>query len=264
MPIRPGSVKREPKQRRTTVRPIYLDGVQPAHATTALETERLRRITEQAGAAVSGLAEGPLLPERSTMTGTRRRVHEVALVLFAERGYHAVSVRDIAAAAGVKASSVYAHVPSKQHLLTELVRLGHEEHRAQLHRALLDAGSDPCDQLRRLTRAHVFVHATFPLLTRVCNRELGSLADEARQEVMAVRVDSERLFLEVIDRGRRLGAFRPGSAVLAVAAIGAMGIRVAEWWHPELGISAEEVADTYADFAVRMLCQDEGATPCEP
>lgn len=187
------------------------------------------------------------------MTGTRRRVYEAALVLFAQRGYHGVSVREIAAEVGVRASSVYAHVPSKQHLLTDLVRLGHEEHRDRLHRALLDAGSDPGDQIKALARAHVFLHATFPLLARVCNRELGSIAEEHRADVMAVRVDAERLFLQVIDRGRQLGAFRPESAVLAVAAIGAMGIRVAEWWHPDLGLPAEMVADAYAEFALRML-----------
>jgi AcrR family transcriptional regulator len=220
---------------------------------TAAEAEHLRLITQQAGADVVGLSKGPLLPERSTMTGTRRRVYEAALTLFAQRGYHAVSVREIAAAVGVQASSVYAHVPGKQHVLTELVRLGHEEHRDRLRRALLDAGSDPEDQIRALTRAHVFLHATFPLLARVSNRELGSVAEEDRSDIMAVRLDAEQLFLQVIDRGRQLGAFPAESAVLAVAAIGAMGIRVAEWWHPDLGMPAEQVADTYAEFAVRIL-----------
>jgi AcrR family transcriptional regulator len=248
MHLTAGLVKPATPPRRTSVRNRAHDG-----PTTVAEAEHLLLITEQAGAEAASVSVGPLLPERSAMTGTRRRVYEAALVLFAQRGYHGVSVREIAAEVGVRASSVYAHVPSKQHLLTDLVRLGHEEHRDQLHRALLDAGSDPGDQIKALTRAHVFLHATFPLLARVCNRELGSIAEEHRADVMAVRVDAERLFLQVIDRGRQLGAFRPESAVLAVAAIGAMGIRVAEWWHPDLGLPAEAVADAYAEFALRMV-----------
>ena len=37
------------------------------------------------------------------------------------------------------------------------------------------------------------------------------------------------------------------------AAVGAMGIRVADWWHPDLGVTADEVADAYAAFAVKLL-----------
>jgi hypothetical protein len=32
-----------------------------------------------------------------------------------------------------------------------------------------------------------------------------------------------------------------------------MGIRVAEWWHPDVGVSADEVAETYAEFAQRLV-----------
>jgi hypothetical protein len=56
-----------------------------------------------------------------------------------------------------------------------------------------------------------------------------------------------------VERGQRLGVFADGDPMLAVAAIGAMGIRVSEWWHPDLGISVEAVADTYAKFAVRLV-----------
>ena len=38
---------------------------------------------------------------------TKGRIVEAAFGLFAERGYHAVSVRDIAAAVGVKDASLY-------------------------------------------------------------------------------------------------------------------------------------------------------------
>lgn len=45
---------------------------------------------------------------------TRGRIVAAAFELFAERGYHAVSVRDIAAAVGVKDASLYNHFAGKQ------------------------------------------------------------------------------------------------------------------------------------------------------
>ena len=209
-------------------------------------TQRLSRLTP-------GPVSPAVLPPRVDAVGTRLRLYEAALRLFADRGYHAVSVRDLVRELDLQASSLYAHVPSKQHLLAELIRVGHEEHRDALRDALLAAGAEPAEQIAALMRAHVQFHCAHSLLGRVCNRELGALDEARRAEVMAVRLESERLFYDVIDRGQQLGAFAAGDPLLAVAAIGAMGIRVAEWWRPELDVSAEELADTYAHFAVRLL-----------
>jgi AcrR family transcriptional regulator len=228
--------------------------VAPAAARTDTGAEaarRLVRVTEQAGATAAAI--GSQLPPRAQAEGTLRRLHETALLQFAERGFHAVSVRDLTRALGMQPSSLYSHLPSKQHLLGELLRLGHEEHRDQLRLALLEAGNEPHDQLAALTRAHVRVHATYPLLTRLCNRELGSLRDEDKATVLAIRLDANRLFLDVVERGQRLGVFAPVDPMLAVAAIGAMGIRVAEWWSPDAGVSVDDVEQTYAEFARKLL-----------
>lgn len=53
---------------------------------------------------------------------TRERIVEAAFALFAERGYHAVSVRDIAAVVGIKDASLYNHFSGKQALFDAIVR----------------------------------------------------------------------------------------------------------------------------------------------
>jgi AcrR family transcriptional regulator len=194
-----------------------------------------------------------LLPPSATVDGARRRLWEAALTCFGERGYHGVSVREIAAAAGLQAGSIYSHVTSKEQLLADLVLLGHELHRDLLQQALLESSADPVDQIRCITRAHVRMHATYPLLARVCNRELGALSPLNRARVLGVRTDAEQLIGQVVERGARMGVFDTDAGWLGVAAIGGMGIRVAEWWDPALGFSVDEVADKYADFAARLL-----------
>ena len=185
----------------------------------------------------------PLLPARASADGTHRRLLEESLLLFGERGFHGVSVREIAQAAGIRASSLYSHIESKEQLLLELMLIGYQEHHELLSGALLDSGDDPVDQIRRLVAAHVRLHAEFPLLARVCNRELAALAPSSREQVMTVRRDSEQLFFRVIERGMRRGDFDVVDTWLAVAALGAIGIRVAEWWSPELAYSVDDVVD---------------------
>jgi AcrR family transcriptional regulator len=185
-----------------------------------------------------------------------RRVQEVALVLFAERGYHGVSMRELAADTGVRASSLYAHVASKEDLLLELILLAHEEHRDGVRQAVLEA-EGPGEQVQAWMRAHVRMHATHPMLATVANNELHALGDAGQREVRAVRGDAEALILDIIDRGRRLGVFSCHDTWLAGAAMGAMGIRVASWYRPGSPYSApysiEQVCDGYADFALRIV-----------
>ena len=205
--------------------------------------------------------EKALLPPRATADGTHRRLLEEALLLFGASGFHGVSVREITEATGIRASSLYAHMESKEQLLFELVMIGHEEHHDLLRQALLEASAEPTDQVARLVRAHVVLHGTYPLLARICNRELGALSPEHLVRVNEVRNASTQLMTDVVERGMRLGVFHVEDVWLASAAPLAMGLRVAEWWSDELGYTVDQVADAYATFAVRLLTSERTAPP---
>jgi AcrR family transcriptional regulator len=200
-----------------------------------------------------------LLPPRADSNGTLRRIYEQALLLFADRGYHGVSMREIAKACGIKASSIYAHLSSKEQLLYDLTLMAHEEHRDGLRDALLGAGSDPVDQLRAIVLAHVRYHAEYAMLATVGNTELHALSDSNGAEIQAIRNADLQLFTDVIERGLKLGVFHCPDPFLATAMVASAGIRVAVWFsaiHLYAGAreyTADEVAEAYADFAVKIV-----------
>jgi AcrR family transcriptional regulator len=196
-----------------------------------------------------------LLPDRAGTDGTHRRLQEAALELFADRGYHGVSMRELAAATGVQASSLYTHVPSKELLLRDLVLVAHEEHRARLRAALIETGEDPREQLAACVRAHVSFHVTYPMLATVANNELHALSDAGQREVRLVRGEAERLIQDIVERGVRRGVFDVTDTWLATAAIGGMGIRTAVWCRTEQGAAyaVDEVCDAYVEFALRLV-----------
>jgi AcrR family transcriptional regulator len=197
--------------------------------------------------------ERGLLPPRATSDGTLRRIYEAALIRFAERGYHGTSVREIADACGIKASSIYAHVPSKERLLHDLIRLGHEEHRDRLRDALLSAGADPADQLRAVVGAHVRFHASYPVLATVANNELHALSPDSTAEIGDIRDEDVRSITEVIVRGVRLGRFTCDDPFLVTAIIGAAGIRVAVWFPTRDDYEIERVVESYSDLALKLV-----------
>jgi AcrR family transcriptional regulator len=88
----------------------------------------------------SALPDPPLTPKAAA---TRTRLLGLAADLFIEQGYEAVSLRDIAVAAGVTKGAIYGHFRSKGQLLVEVIRTQLAERDKQLD---LDAAvSDPTD-----------------------------------------------------------------------------------------------------------------------
>jgi len=64
----------------------------------------------------------PAPPRTPKAAATRRRLLELASSLFIERGYDAVSMRDIAVAADLTKGAVYGHFRSKGQILVEVIR----------------------------------------------------------------------------------------------------------------------------------------------
>lgn len=194
-----------------------------------------------------------LLPPGLDLTPAKRRLYEVALELFGEQGYHAVSIRDIATALGQQSSAIYFHVSSKQDLLYELAVIGHQSHYEALRDALMDAGADPRDQVTAVARAHVRTHLDYPSMARLTNRELRALSPQHFQSVVAIRSQSEKLMVDVIERGVRMGVFSTTDPFLDAKALGAMAMRLPEWWTPESPRSREQILERYAAYALKLV-----------
>lgn len=64
----------------------------------------------------------PEPPRTAKAARTRQRLYDAAWQLFLERGYSAVSMRDIAAAAGLTKTGAYGHFRTKGQLLVEVIR----------------------------------------------------------------------------------------------------------------------------------------------
>lgn len=68
---------------------------------------------------------------------TKERILDEALTLFAEKGYTAVYVGDIAAAVGIKAPSLYKHYKSKRDIFQAILDRMQESYNAQAQQPAL-------------------------------------------------------------------------------------------------------------------------------
>lgn len=197
-----------------------------------------------------------------TVEGPRRALLEAALLLFARRGFHGTSVRDLAAALEQQPSALYKHFPSKEHVLAALVQLGFAAHHSALLEALLSAGGDPAAQLAALVRENARLHARWPLLAVVVNDELHALPEELLQPVVALKDASVSLLGRVLERGQQDGVFELVDLPTTAAAISAMGVRIPLWFSPTPDFDVEDLAQRQARLALRLVGVRPGDDAC--
>ncbi|WP_159298241.1 TetR/AcrR family transcriptional regulator, partial [Raoultella terrigena] len=101
-------------------------------------------------------APTPNLPAHDNPTVVR--LFEAAADAFADKGFHATTTRDIASRAGLSPAGVYVHFASKEDLLFQLSRVGHEEARDALAAAAAEADS-PTAALEEVISAFARWHA---------------------------------------------------------------------------------------------------------
>jgi len=77
---------------------------------------------------------------------TAQRIQEVALRLFAEKGYDATTLSEIASIIGIKKPSIYAHFPGKMELFLEIVKSVAHDYQMCWTDALEQAGGLPADK----------------------------------------------------------------------------------------------------------------------
>jgi AcrR family transcriptional regulator len=193
------------------------------------------------------------LPEGVTPPGTRGRILRAALALYSEYGFYGTSVRQIAAQVGINPATLYAHYPSKEQVLAELVLLGHSELHARLREALSAAGAEPPARLAVLVREHARFHADYPLLALVANTELHVLSADNAATALELRARCRDFLADVLADGARSGQFRMVDPVLTAIAIGGMSMQIAHWFAPGIPYTRDQVADAYVRLAQRMV-----------
>ena len=57
----------------------------------------------------------------SNLKGTKKKIYDASLKLFAQKGYKATSVREIAKAVGIQQSAIYNHFKNKEAILDEII-----------------------------------------------------------------------------------------------------------------------------------------------
>lgn len=181
---------------------------------------------------------------RAEITGPL--VRAAALRLFARHGYAAVSMRQIAAAVGVQAGTLYAYTPDKQALLADLLR----EHMEMLLAAWSDAPADPpLVRLERFVRFHIAYSLDHSDSVFLSYMELRNLTPANRAAIGSLRRRYEDALTGILRDGAASGAMRLADPRLAAMALIAMLTGVTNWFREGGRLDRAALADHYWTLA---------------
>ena len=238
------------------VSPATLSAVERGH--TPLTVDRLQQIADALDVPAARLLAGEVgpPPPASPRAGRDwRRYDEVdldpvltaATRLFVRKGFHATSMREIAAEAGVSVAGIYHHYPGKEAILVALMDLTMAELRWRLL-AARDDGTEPGESFALMAESLALFHAARGDLAFLGASEMRGLSGEDLARVTALRDEVQHL----LDAQAALAS--PCADVkVACRAVATMCTALPTWFRADGPLAPEQVARQYAELALRMI-----------
>ncbi|MBF4985839.1 TetR family transcriptional regulator [Nonlabens mediterrranea] len=137
----------------------------------------------------------------------KRQILKTAAQLFKERGYSAVTMRDLAAAMDMKAASLYNHISGKQEILaTIILEVAHE----------FTTGMDMVEEndksafakAEQLIILHIKIALEYTDALAVLNTDWMHLEGAPYQEYITLRKEYELDFKKILESGIKTGEFK--------------------------------------------------------
>jgi TetR/AcrR family transcriptional regulator, cholesterol catabolism regulator len=189
---------------------------------------------------------------RQRGSDTYDRIVAAAAKLFAERGYHATSVREIIAEAGVTRATLYYHVPTKEALLEQILADTHDAF-YQVAREAVSRPPDSCiSRLDRLIRAHITLSHELAHGVIIFTASAAAIPEDIMERKHKRQREYESIFVNLFTEGIASGELRPdlNPKITSFHVLGMLNW-TSRWYKPSGPLSLDEIADGIIDFILQ-------------
>jgi TetR/AcrR family transcriptional regulator, cholesterol catabolism regulator len=201
-------------------------------------------------------------PGRGRYSGNRTEdILAAAVAVFAENGYRATSMNDLARAAGISKPGLYHYVASKEQLLVLLYQSEMEQHLVE-ERAVIASNASAAESLRRILAQRATYSCRQQKLQRIFTEEEAEVPAELMGVIRQQRREREDFLVNVVEDGVAAGEFRltatPRIAVRSM--VGAVNFCY-KWFDPSGPKDADQIGSEVADFLVSALVPPDTENP---
>ena len=197
---------------------------------------------------LAGHRESIKAKKEATAVKNLELIFDATLSLANEKGFQAMTVRDLSRASGLSMGALYDYFTSKEELLEMVLSTGR-----QVIMRLLEEGTrgqeEPAAELGAAIRTHLFLSEAMQPFFFFAYMEARHLGQEQKERAKQSELATERVFADIIERGRKAGAFAAVDQHMAAALIKAM---LQDWYLKRWKYAQRRVSvDRYADQVVR-------------
>jgi AcrR family transcriptional regulator len=178
------------------------------------------------------------------------KIFNAALTLGNQKGFKAMSLRDLSAEAGLSMGALYTYFQSKDELLHMIQRQGRMVVKRVL-RGQIQGVDDPRAKLRRAIQAHLYLSEVMQPWFYFSYMETKNLAKEERKRAIEAELFTEKILIDIVKQGQETGAFRPVEPELAAAVLKAV---LQDWYLKRWKYARRRVGvEKYAGFLIDLI-----------
>ena len=154
------------------------------------------------------------------MTDKKEHIIDVAVELFAEKGFEGTSVRDLATRADVNVAMINYYFGSKEKLFSSMLERKATYSRSMLEEIVGNKSLSPIEKMDRIIDGYVNRLFTYRKFHRVIHQEMMlSQRESLQQAIVDILYPNSALIKSVIEDGIKKGAFRKVDAPLVIATL---------------------------------------------
>lgn len=185
-------------------------------------------------------------------------IFNATLRLSNEKGFQAMSLRDLCRETGLSMGALYSYFSSKDDLL-EIIQ---EQGRRLAVKVLTDhirQADGPEEKLEAAIRSHLYLSEIMLDWFFFSYMETRFLDKEEHKKAIAGELYTEQLFIDILEQGKALKRFTVGNAALTAAVIKAMlqDWYLKRWKYSRRAVSVEAYAGFITGFIRSHLMPDE-------
>ena len=189
-------------------------------------------------------------------------IYRVIARLFAYRGYHSTSMREIARELGMNQSSLYHYFTSKQDILFTLMNDAMDDVLAILQE-ISSTDLLPEDRLNRVLGFYTQYYAGDQDRLILLINEMNSLNEEYRSILVGKQRQYVQLIKSILEELAAQGKIKQIDPVIAAFAFFGMVHYTIKWYHKDGPVSLDQLANAFVEIFTKGVLTDSQKVFCE-
>lgn len=180
---------------------------------------------------------------------------EAAARLFRDKGYPATSMRDLAQAVDLKASSLYNHIASKEEILQKIC-FDNARHFLSAMKEIEKRPVSATERVKELLQLHIRLATEDPTSVTSFNDEWRHLSEPQLSEFKALRKDYEKRFKAIVKEGMETGEFKAVHPTIVLYSLLSSIRWLYDWYLPSGKVTPQELVDELLTLLLQGLIKE--------